>query len=114
MNPALVWCGVSEVLMSNYIPHYTKKKQVLVRKELALQRSIDRNDSLQELLDAAEQVRDARVRVLQAQRSTIAPMGDADSQYQKIDEQIERLACTKLDAILVEFGFQAASEDNSG
>lgn len=99
--------------MSNYIPHHTKKKQVLARKELALERLIAHREPIQKLIDAAEEVRDGRIRVLEARRSTIAPAGNADAQYQRIDEQIEELSNTSIDSILTEFGFNKADEDDS-
>ena len=45
--------------MTNYIAHYTKKKQILARKESDLQRLIDGNVDVRKLIEAAEDVRDA-------------------------------------------------------
>lgn len=99
--------------MANYLPHYTKKKQLLARKELELQRRISRSEPIERVLDAAQHVRDARIRVLQARRATIVPKGDADAQYRKIDDQIEQLSRTSLDLILAEFEYSVAEEDAS-
>ena len=99
--------------MSNYIPHYTKKKQVLARKELALERLIARGEPRQKVVAAAEEVRDARIRVLRARRATIVPRGDADTQFQKLDDRIQQLLSTSLDSILAEFGLSKAEEDTN-
>ena len=90
--------------MTNYIPHYTKKKQILARKEEALRRLISSRASKDKLLAAAELVRDARIRALRAQRATLVPKDDAQEVYDKIDAQIQRIENTPLDAILLEFG----------
>ena len=90
--------------MANYIAHHTKKKQILTRKEAALARSIDANATTETLIAAAEDVRDARIRVLRSQRSTILPKGDADTQYAKIDAKIKALSNTPTATILAEFG----------
>ncbi len=87
-----------------YLVHHTKKKQILARKEAALQRLIDAGAQAAKLIVAAEEVRDARIRVLRVQRSIVVPMGDADSQYAKIDAQIESLSDTAAGSILASFG----------
>ena len=90
--------------MANYLVHHTKKKQILARKEAALQRLIDGKATSGKLMAAAEDVRDARIRVLRVQRSIIVPKGDADTQYAKIDAKIETLSNTSAATILAEFG----------
>ncbi len=94
--------------MTNYIPHYTKKKQILARKEEALRRLISSRAPQDKLLGAAEVVRDARIRVLRAQRSTIVPKDDAQQAYDRIDARIQRIENTPIDAILLEFGYQSS------
>ncbi|WP_186775668.1 hypothetical protein [Rubripirellula tenax] len=95
---------MSSTDMTSYLAHHTKKKQILARKEAALQRLIDSAAPDRKLIAAAEEVRDARIRVLHVQRSVIVPKGDADTQYAKIDAKIERIAETTAIAILSEFG----------
>ena len=90
--------------MTSYVAHHTKKKQILARKEAALQRLIDSAASADKLFAAAGEVRDARIRVLRVQRSIIVPKDDADTQYAKIDSKIERITETTTTAILSEFG----------
>jgi hypothetical protein len=50
------------LLMSNYIPHYTKKRQILHKKEEKLRRLISHGADKERLLKAAEEVRLARIR----------------------------------------------------
>ena len=91
--------------MTNYVPHYSKKKQILARKEEALRRLISTCATSEKLLRAAEMVRDARVRVLLAQRATIRPIDDAQKLYDQIDDRILIIEATSLDSILSDFGY---------
>ena len=100
--------------MTNYIPHYTKKKQILARKELALERLIAGDAAPDKLVSATEDVRDARVRVLRAQRATIVPKDDAYLQYEKIDARIQSILETPVTAILAEFGCAELNADGTG
>ena len=90
--------------MTSYVAHHTKKKQILARKEAALQRLVDSNAPVTKLVAAADEVRDARIRVLHVQRSIIVPKDDADVLYAKIDRKIQTIADTPTSAILAEFG----------
>ena len=96
--------AVSQTLMTSYVAHHTKKKQILARKEAALQRLVDSNAPVTKLVAAADEVRDARIRVLHVQRSIIVPKDDADVLYAKIDRKIQTIADTPTSAILAEFG----------
>ena len=97
--------------MANYVPHHTKKKQILEWKERALVRLISNGAPADKLLAAAEDVRDGRVRVLRAQRATIAPEGAARIRFDRIDEQIRQILDTPLASILAEFG-RPIDDDN--
>ena len=90
--------------MTSYIAHHTKKKQILARKEAALQRLVDSNAPAAKLVAAADEVRDARIRVLRVQRSIIVPNDDADVLYAKIDRKIQTISDTPTSSILAEFG----------
>ncbi len=72
----------------NYIPHYTKKKQQLARREAALERLLGSDASVTKLLSAAEEVRAARVCVLRAHRATLAPTERNKEQFERIDGKI--------------------------
>lgn len=90
--------------MTNYIPHYTKKKQSLSRKEDSLRRLISSDAPREKLLRAGVDVRDARISVLRAHRATIVPKDDAQVAYEKIDMRIRQLEETSTVAVLLEFG----------
>ena len=90
--------------MTSYLAHHTKKRQILARREAALQRLVASAASIEKLVAAAEAVRDARVRVLQVQRSLIVPKGDHAELYSRIDGEIERVSNTSATSILAEFG----------
>ena len=90
--------------MSNYVPHYTKKKRILERREDSLIRLIAAGASEEELQAAAEVVRDARVRVLEARRATIVPKDDAKKVYDRIDARIRETENTPASVILLELG----------
>jgi len=98
----------------NYVAHYTKKKQVLERKELALKRLIDCRATPDKLMAAAADVRDSRARVLRARRATIVPKDDAFVRYAKIDETIQAILAGSLLDILAEFGWEMADGDAPG
>ena len=89
----------------NYIPHHTKKKQILARKELVLKRLIVQEASPEKLLAAAQEIINARIRVLRAKRAKKVQRGDADRLYAKIDSQIGELRLTPANVILAEYGF---------
>ena len=96
--------GCLHVHDMNSITHYTKKRQILARKELALRRLASRHAREEKILKAAQEVRDARVRVLRALRATIVPKDDAKLHYRKIDQKIETIQRMSPVAILAEFG----------
>ncbi len=89
--------------MSNYIPHHTEKKQTLSRKEDFLRRLVIQNASQERILAAVEEVRDARIRVVRAQRATITPTADGQVKYDKLDARIQGIATTPLETIVAEF-----------
>jgi hypothetical protein len=91
--------------MSNYVPHYTKKCQVRRKKEECLRRLICQGAEKKKLLNAAEELRLARIRVLNAKKATIPPnYGPQDKRAAHIDGEIAALQQISAEAILVEFG----------
>ncbi len=99
--------------MSNYVPHYTKKKQILARKEAALRRLIVRGATEEKLLFAALDIREARIRVLRARRAMIPPKGDATVKFRQIDQQIREVVAIPLPQLLAEFGYVEDLETDS-
>jgi hypothetical protein len=93
--------------MSNYVPHYTKKRAILKRKEDTLRRLINRGVSEQKLFRAAEEVRAARIRALQASLATLPPAAGPDAtESARIAARIEALRVTPTETILAEFGIR--------
>ncbi len=90
--------------MTNYIPHYAKKKQILFRKEEVLRRLVSSGSAREWLRRVAEEVRDARIRVLRAQRSGHYSKAVRKKSTKKIDSRIQKLEEMSADAILLEFG----------
>ena len=91
----------------NYIPHYTKKKQQLARREAALQRLLSSDASITKLLAAAGEVRAARIRVLRAQRATLVPTDHNKEQFERLDVRISQ--AEKLTAAEVLHQYSPAS-----
>ncbi len=90
--------------MTNYIPHYTKKRQILRRKEEALRLLISENAPKSKTVAYSEEIRDARIRVLRAERATIPPT-HARERYEEIDARIRVIEESPVAAILAEFGY---------
>ncbi|MDC0937200.1 hypothetical protein OAS39_13025 [Pirellulales bacterium] len=90
--------------MASYLPHHTKKQQILSKKEAQLKRLILGDAAAVKLLAAAREVMDARIRVLQARRATIAPTAKAETQLDKLDVRIQAAKAGSLYDILEEFG----------
>lgn len=59
--------------MTNYLPHSSKKLAILQRREMALFRLIDENVPHKKIVDAAKQVRDARIRTIEARIASDGP-----------------------------------------
>lgn len=90
--------------MANYIAHHTKKKQILARNEANLRRLVNASAPATKLITAAVDVRNSRIRVLRVTRSLIAPKGNMNANYEKIDRRIEQVDSTSVVEILAEFG----------
>jgi hypothetical protein len=89
--------------MSNYIPHYTKKKQQLAHREEAMKRLLNSGASEGKLLLAAREIVDARVRVLRSQRATLPPSERNADDFAIIDGKIEAALQQSVEDILREF-----------
>lgn len=86
--------------MSNYIPHYTKKRQRQTKVENDLRRLIERGALLSKLIEAAEEVRSARIRSIYAKRQHCCIFGSAD----RYDKEIATIRSLSAAQILAEFG----------
>jgi hypothetical protein len=90
--------------MANYVVNYTKKLHKLHDREECLRRLISHSAETKKLLDAAEEVRLARIRVLKARKAAIPPSYDPEeARIGNIDNKVEELQKTSAETILAEF-----------
>jgi hypothetical protein len=89
-------------LMSNYIPTYTKKRQRQAKLENDLRRLVSKNVKLDKLIAAAEEVRAARIRTINAKRQHCCIFGSTV----RHDAEIASLRGAAIEVILREFGIQ--------
>jgi hypothetical protein len=89
--------------MTCYIANHRKKLRALARRELDLLRTLQRGKGDSEVLAFAEEVRAARVRVLQVQHSRISPCERNERLLKKMQEQIRLCLSTPLSDIVAEF-----------
>jgi hypothetical protein len=92
----------------NYITHFTKKKQILARKEASLRRMIAANTPPAQLFLAARIVIDARIRVLRATRAQMPPDDQSLPTYANVDRKIAALKGSNPEDILLEYGWQSS------
>lgn len=99
--------------MTNYIPHYTKKKTALERNEAKLRRLVARAAPASKVIAMAETVRESRIRVLRARRATFPPTdGPQTLRIEKINLQIQTLEETSAQQILAEFGYNDSDHED--
>ncbi len=90
--------------MANYVANHQKKRRVLDRRESDLIRALRRGDSENKVKSAAEEVRAARVQVLNVRRSLVPPCaGPHAAQLEAIDEGNRECLSTPVEAIVQEF-----------
>ena len=90
--------------MANYVVNHQKKCRILARRESDLLRALQRGESEEKVKSAAEEVRAARVRVLNVRRSLVPPCdGPHAAELEAIDEEIRECLSTPVDAIVQEF-----------
>jgi hypothetical protein len=89
--------------MTSYIANHQKKLRALARRELDLLRALQRGERESKVLEAAEGVRAARVRVLFVQHSLIAPCEKNASRLRRKEEEIQSSQATPISDIVAEF-----------
>lgn len=92
--------------MSNYIPRTQKKRERQERLESDLRRLIAAEADLDKLVDAAEEVRSARIRTVRANRQHCCSLG-SEARY---DAEIAAIQAIGIEVILAEFGWTLPSE----
>lgn len=91
--------------MTSYVANFQKKSRIRGEKEENLRRFIVQGKDETKLLKAADMVRDARLRELQAKKAQISPEDTPERlvRIAKIDSQIEATRATTSDSVLAEF-----------
>jgi hypothetical protein len=87
-----------------HLSDHQKKRRILARREGDLLRALQGGESEEKLKSAAEEVRAARIRVLNMKRSLVPPCDGPDAvRLRNIDEEIRACVSTPVDAILREY-----------
>ncbi len=87
--------------MANYLPHSSKKLAILQRREMTLFKLIDENAPHTKIVDAAKQVREARIRTIEARIASDGPRAGPNIH----DRYIEFVREMPLETILTYFGY---------
>jgi hypothetical protein len=81
-----------------------KKRRILARRESDMLRALQRGESEEKVKSAAEEVRAARLRVLNMERSLIPPCdGPHAVRLDNIDDEIRECLSTTTDEIVQEY-----------
>jgi hypothetical protein len=99
--------------MTSYVANHQKKLRALGRRELDLLRALQRGESKAKVLEAAEEVRAARVRVLCLQHSLIEPCEKSEYRLRQKEQEIRLCQATPLSDIVAEFRARSALEGKS-
>jgi hypothetical protein len=94
--------------MTNYLPHSSKKLAILQRRELALFKLIHENAPRKKIVDAAERVRDARIRAIEARIASDGPRAAPNIH----DTHIELVRDLSIETILAYFGYAQIPEND--
>jgi hypothetical protein len=91
--------------MSNYLPHYAKKKQILEKRERELRHALKNNLGEAQITRAAERVRDAKIRTIESALAQIAPSLDVrfERQREQLKVEIERWQGTATEVIVARY-----------
>ncbi|WP_372723410.1 hypothetical protein [Novipirellula sp.] len=87
--------------MTNYLPHSSKKLAILQRREMTLFKLIDENAPHTKIVDAAKQVREARIRTIEARIASDGPRSGPNIH----DRYIEFVRQMPLETVLAYFGY---------
>lgn len=89
--------------MTSYLANHQKKRRALARRELDLLRALTRGVRESKVLEAAEDVRAARARVLSVEHSLIAPCEQNASRLRRKEEEIRACEAVSVSDIIAEF-----------
>ena len=96
-------CHRGGAAMPCYIANHRKKRRILARRETDLIRALQRGESEEKVKLAAEEVKAARLRVLNVERSRVPPSGLNAARFEMIDAEIRECLSVPVDAIVQEF-----------
>lgn len=101
--------------MANYLTHYTKRRVYHEHQEWLLLRLLAVETSHEELLTAAQRVRETKILALRARRATIDHKNDQRSMevVAKIDQDIGEIRAASLDMILDSYRRKLAHRNES-
>jgi hypothetical protein len=86
--------------MSNYIPHYQKKRERRERLQSVLVRMLGQEAPTEDIADAVEAVRLAMLRELSARRAQLDPTPKSMAQLEKIERIIAAWSTMPPEAII--------------
>ena len=90
--------------MSNYVPHFTKKRERLARLEQDLLRSIHSGTPHERLLVLADEVRHGKIRALRAEHAHLEETpGDHSDRFTMIHQKVAALETASPETILAEY-----------
>ena len=95
--------------MTQYLPHSSKKLTTLHRRELAVFKLIVNGACHQKLVDAAELVRDSRIRAIEASIASDGPRSGRNI----YDDHIHLIRGRPVDVILAYFGYALGRDSES-
>jgi hypothetical protein len=93
-----------DAVMAGYIVNHTKKKRQLEKKVAQLRRLMARGADPEKLLEAALEVRDARVSALRARHNEHSRTSDVNRDVRlRMDRRLNELRSITAEAVLAEF-----------
>ena len=94
--------------MTQYLPHSSKKLSILQRRESALFKLIHDKAPHEKIVKAAERVREARVRAIEARISSDGPRGEPSIH----ERHIEVVRELPVETILAYFGYPTLADSD--
>jgi chromatin segregation and condensation protein Rec8/ScpA/Scc1 (kleisin family) len=89
--------------VSNYVPRYRKKRDILAKREQEFIRVLQRGESPEQVVEAAEEVRAAQIRVVNAERARIPGYSAEDSRLANLEAQYHRWAIMPVEDIIAAY-----------
>jgi hypothetical protein len=87
-------------LVSNYIPRYRKKRDILAKREQELIRVLKRGDSSEKVVAAVEEVRAAQIRVINAERARVPGREGYERHLANLDAESSKWMSMSVEEII--------------